>query len=350
MLFNEADYDGYRQKLRDLNWDLGDKDINEQIDHVTNNIFKAAEETIPNKTVTIRTRDLPWINNQIRKQIRQRNRLHNQAKRTNLSDHWKLFRETRNNVILLIRNSKVNHYKKLASNLHQGNLSSKQWWKLAKQFLNCKSDSDIPILNHDNNQYTSPEDKANIFNTFFTAQSNVDDSHASLPPDQPTSFSLDSINISTEDVRDVLKLLDPGKACGPDLINPRLLKEGADILSEKLCPIFNNSLSSSRFPDSWKLANVIPVFKKDDKTKVNNYRPISLLSCLGKVFEKCIFKHIFNFLIENQILTNLQSGFIPGDSAAFQLLDIYNTFTKAIDDGKEIRVIFCDISKAFDRV
>ena len=79
-------------------------------------------------------------------------------------------------------------------------------------------------------------------------------------------------------------------------------------------------------------------------------RPISLLSTVGKVLEKIIHKHLFNFIRDNNILTTLQSGFIPGDSAVNQLVDIYNTFYHSLDQGKEVRAVFCDISKAFDRV
>jgi hypothetical protein len=66
--------------------------------------------------------------------------------------------------------------------------------------------------------------------------------------------------------------------------------------------------------------------------------------------KRCIFKYVHNFLLNNILLTKFQSGFIPGDSAVYQLISISNDFGKAIDDGKEIRIIFCDISKTFDRV
>ena len=66
--------------------------------------------------------------------------------------------------------------------------------------------------------------------------------------------------------------------------------------------------------------------------------------------ENVIHKHMFNFFKDHEVLTRLQSGFVPGDSTANQLVDIYNTFCKALDDGKEVRAVFCDISKAFDRV
>ena len=95
-------------------------------------------------------------------------------------------------------------------------------------------------------------------------------------------------------MEDVLKLLNTNKACGPDLVNPRLLKEGSEILSNHLSRVFNLSLCTSHFLTVWKQANVVPVFKKGEKTEVSNYRPISLLSCIGKVFEKCVFKYLHN--------------------------------------------------------
>ena len=83
---------------------------------------------------------------------------------------------------------------------------------------------------------------------------------------------------------------------------------------------------------------------------VSNYRPISLLSCLEKVPERVIFKHLYNHFRDNDILSPLQSGFTPGDSTTNQLTFPYNTFCKALDSGKEVCVVFCDVSKAFDRV
>jgi retron-type reverse transcriptase len=76
----------------------------------------------------------------------------------------------------------------------------------------------------------------------------------------------------------------------------------------------------------------------------------SSISVLGKVMERCIYKHVYNVLLKNSFITPHQSGFTPGDSAINQLLSLTNEFGKALDEGKEIRVVFCDISKAFDRV
>ena len=89
---------------------------------------------------------------------------------------------------------------------------------------------------------------------------------------------------------------------------------------------------------------------KDDKSCVNNYIPISLLCCVEKVFERLIFKRQFSFRQENNVLTSFQSGFIPGDSSVSNLTCLYNVFCKVLDDGLEVRSVFFDISKAFDRV
>ena len=144
--------------------------------------------------------------------------------------------------------------------------------------------------------------------------------------------------------------LNVGKAVGPDTISNRLLQELALPLSAPLCNLFNFSLRTGQVPSSWKEAHVTPIHKKNDPSDVSNYRPISLLNTMGKVLEKIVHKHVFNYFQDNNILTVLQSGFVPGDSTVNQLPDLYNTFCKSLDDSKEVRAVFCDISKAFDRV
>ena len=116
--------------------------------------------------------------------------------------------------------------------------------------------------------------------------------------------------------------------------------------------IFSNILLSSTYPDIWKLANVIPIFKKGDKQLINHYRPISLLPICGKLFEKIIFNNLYSYLNTNNLITKNQSGFRPGDSTTNQLLYLVNEIHQAFEDQKflEVRAVFLDISKAFDKV
>ena len=99
-----------------------------------------------------------------------------------------------------------------------------------------------------------------------------------------------------------------------------------------------------------KKANVSAIYKKNSPTIPQNYRPISLLSIIGKLMERCIYNHLTQYLLDNSIITPFQSGFRNGDSTVNQLLFLYHEFSKTLDANKEIRVIFCDIIKAFDRV
>ena len=102
----------------------------------------------------------------------------------------------------------------------------------------------------------------------------------------------------------------------------------------------------------WKLANVIPIFKKGDKQSIVNYRPISLLPICGKIFEKIIFNNLYSYLNVNNLITRNQSGFRPGDSTTNQLLFLVDEIHQGFEDPKllEVRAVFLDISKAFDKV
>ena len=114
--------------------------------------------------------------------------------------------------------------------------------------------------------------------------------------------------------------------------------------------VFNRSSDQGYFPKAWKQGNLTHIHTKDDKSTPSNYLPISLLSSVGKTMECCIHKRMYNCLIQHQVLIPFPSGFVQVDSTTFQLLHTYHTFCNAVNSGKEVRAVFCDISKAFDRV
>ena len=293
------------------------------------------------------------MHNNIRKLIRQRKRIHRQAKqKVNDENLWSLFRRKRNEVVAAVKKAKKNYMEKLAQKAFDNNDSPKTWWKVTKTFLNSKKQSDIPPLFHNDSHYETPQEKAELFNNVFASQFELDDAGISIPQPivDPNLNSLENIVLIDEEVIDILRTLDTSKSSGPDFISPKMLKLGAEQLAYPLCKLFNISLNINKFPTSWKKANITPVYKKGNKSAVNNYRPISLLSCVGKVMERCVYKHLSNFMRDNNIITQFQSGFTHGDSTIYQLTDIYNTFAAALDNGREVRVVFFDISKAFDRV
>ena len=193
--------------------------------------------------------------------------------------------------------------------------------------------------------------KTELFNDYSCKLADLTDSETFVPDITYILINdLEHITITENEVEDILKILDTSKAIGPDLLNTRLLKEATSMLKYPLCRLFNLSLTLSTLPSEWKYANVTPVFKKVCPSNLKNYRPISLIIILAKVMERLVYKHIYNYLTDNNLITSHQSGFTPGDSAVNQLLYITKEFGRELDDGKEVRVVFCDISKAFDRV
>ena len=124
------------------------------------------------------------------------------------------------------------------------------------------------------------------------------------------------------------------KVCGPSIYKPLKI-------------ILNKCLETCVFPSEWKRGNIIPIHKKGDKHTLKNYRPVSLLPICGKILETLMFNEMFQFFIENKLISSSQSGFKPGDSCINQLLSITHEIYSSFDEGLEVRSVFLDISKAF---
>ena len=111
-------------------------------------------------------------------------------------------------------------------------------------------------------------------------------------------------------------------------------------------------MSSRLLEDQRMFAGIILAHKKEDKTLINNYRPISLLPIFGKIFERVIYNSLFNYFLNNKLFTPSQSGFLLGDSCIAQLLSIIHEIQTAFDENPtvDVRGAFLDISKAFDKI
>ena len=111
------------------------------------------------------------------------------------------------------------------------------------------------------------------------------------------------------------------------------LKKVSKSILKPLSILLNRSFNEGIFPDSWEIANIIPSFKNEDKSSQYNYRPVALLSFLGKLKEIIVFKNICNFLTDNNLLYKYQSAFLPHHSTVFQLIDIYHNICQAFDNN-----------------
>ena len=262
-------------------------------------------------------------------------------------------------MILKIRHRKREFLKELDREASDPNVfRQKDWWRLVLAFLKKKSidNDEIPPIDYNGKVYYSNKEKANIFNDFFIKQSNLEHEDGT-PPDLPQlDCQLNDITLSVSAVSNIIQNLDKSKATGPDQVHKRLPTVALLSLLNLLI-YYSTDLSVKASSLLFGKFLTLPLCKKKNKKKggggeefCNNDHPISLLSCTGKVFEKCIHKHVYNCLQYNNIITQSQSGFIPGDYTVNQSLCIYNDLCSSFDKGITTQAVYLDISKAFERL
>ena len=231
-------------------------------------------------------------------------------------------------------------------------VGDKTWWTLVKERQGVMRQESVPPLTRpDGSTATSSEDKAALLAKLFANKMQVE-CPTRPPPVLPreTAHTITSVPITAELVEKALGELDVGKATGPDQISPRVLKQCARELSVPLADIFSACLAEKKWPASWKEAYVVPVHKKESKSDPKHYRPISLLSVMGKVFEKLVAAVIWQHLNEHQLLSPHQFGFRPGRSTSDLLLLLSQEWQDTLDEGLDTLVVALDIAGAFDRV
>lgn len=129
-----------------------------------------------------------------------------------------------------------------------------------------------------------------------------------------------------------------------------MLRGTACSITPALSTLFNRSLNQSTVPDEWKRSNITPIHKSGDKSETSNYRPISLLSLISKVLERCIHNRVMDFLLKNHLLSDCQYGFRPRSSTQDALLTITRDWHNNLCTNRQVAAVFFDIKKAFDSV
>jgi len=157
--------------------------------------------------------------------------------------------------------------------------------------------------------------------------------------------------VSFDDVRGYISQFPTGKCPGHDGLNAQTIKTSVDTIVEPLTYIINLSFNSGIFPDSLKIAKVIPIYKKKGSPfEPTNYRPISILSSLSKIFERAIYVQLNKYITSNHILYSKQYGFRKKKSTKSAIIDVCNQLLQNFDNNTITIGLFLDISKAFDSV
>ena len=274
---------------------------------------------------------------------------------SNDHDMWEQFKRARNQANNAIKQAKKRYF---SDNLKTSKGNPRKTWNLINELTsrNTSKSSNILEIQVDNRTISTPGDMAEAFNDHFTNIGQVlaqEVPAAEVNPEFYLSHTDKAFCLKTPSLDVVINLLrniDEKKATGLDMIPSKLLKMAASIVAPSLTAIFTKSIITGVYPTEWKMARVTPVFKKGVKSNLNNYRPISVIPVVSKVFEKIVYDQLYQYLNDNQLLSSCQSGFRSLHSTLTALLEATNSWSVNIDNGFLNGVVFIDLKKAFDTI
>lgn len=343
-----------------LNQILQTDDVDKQVSLLTSVISNSIDKCAPMSTVTVHRPPAPWLNDEIKEAIKERNKAQTILKSHRLNPTLQIkFKDIKRRVKNLITSTKKKYYQQELEN-SKNNIAAT--WKTLKNIIPSKRQ----------NKTTPPletlNDKVDDFNKFFasvglrTYESTQESLRADSPnpstegsptPSLPTHTDLRLFRPQPVDQVTVIltvKQLQKTNSFGSDNISLKFIKDSLIAIIFYLTTIINTSIVTGTFPAPWKNAIVIPLHKSGDHDDIGNYRPISLLPILSKILEKIIANQLVSFLESNKLLSPTQHGFRPKLSTVTALQVITDKIYENIDKKQISLLTLCDLSKAFDSV
>ena len=299
-------------------------------------IFKLIEIHVPVRT---KNRQLlpPWTSHHMNKIKTERRKL--QKKGLCTSEKLKKLTEECNQLQI---NDRVEYEQKLFASRHKG--------RIYKYLKSLKKDSLPPVIKSENLKREASTDleKANLFNNYF-ATVVTDDGYEYFEPSEQHNFGENDILITEDLIKTELKSLNISKSRGQDSIPPLLFKRCGGSIAMSLKNLFCNIKRLRKFPSAWKTGIVSPIYKDGDKREVSNYRPVTLLNIVAKLFEKFIFASLYTAFADR--ISNFQFGFRPRRSVVLQLLYSLSHIYSHLNSRDSVNLfILFDFSKAFDKI
>ena len=299
----------------------------------------------------------PWLNADYFKLAKTRDKLKTRAVKTNSKLLMESYKQIRNRLNNLNTQLKREYFSEKITQF-QGYL--KKTWKTINQVINKKSNTTVvPNLTVDGQTIRGKKAIASSMNEYFCSIGNKlsekipNKANPLLSGEYPfetppLSFSFSAI--MTDKLSSTLNKMKTSHGSGHDGIASFYLKIALPVVGRSLCDLFHKSLFAGKFPEDWKIARIAPIFKSGAKDDRSNYRPISVLPFISRLFEKLIFNQFYEYLDANKSLYEHQSGFRLLHSVATALMASTNDWYLNIDKGKYTGLIFIDLKKAFDTV
>jgi len=332
----------------------GDLDANVMMDTFINNLYNIYDRCCPIRCKNIsRGRFIkPWITNQLMTFVNRKYVLFRRYKRGEIP--FEIYNTFKNEVTSIMKRSKLKYFSEKFNNSLN---DARNTWKLINSLVNGKSSKRSPSeLINDGRVLVESDDIANCLNTYFVNIAAKLNNDIPLDAKCPTDFMGDRVSntffVSPVTAMDVCGVVNNLKSKSSELRSLPVFF--FKICSEVICPViaelFNLSLISGTFPNCLKTARVVPIFKSGDSKFPGNYRPISTLSVMSKIFEKLMQKQLSHFINSNNILSPVQFGFVRNSSTSDAILEFLDNICNSLEKKHSVMAVFLDFSKAFDTV
>ena len=342
-------------------------------DEFKNVFMQTLNKHAPMKEKVVRGNNAPFMNKTLSKAFMNRAKLKNNFNKNPTEENKQLYKKQRNFCVRLLRKEKKEYYNNLDLNIFSDN---KKFWKCIKPLFSDKQkflQKEIILVQNDTVTSDKTEVAEKFNNYFIEAVENLDiETYVPISTDFVSPENIPEIIKAYDSHPSILKIkehviienkflfnemtslefqdeilnLDPKKSTAENDIPTKVLITTRDIVSDSLTNIYNDSKNQSSFPKSLKLADVMPIHKKDDKTDVTNYRPVSLLPTVSKLFERNMYNQIQTYI--EKFLSPYLFGFRRGHSTEQCLLIMLETWKRALDRKQYAGAILTDLSKAFD--
>lgn len=319
----------------------------------------------PIRKLRLKINSKPWFTDELLEVMRERDAACDAKNKNPSSNNVDSFNHLRNKTQNLIKKLKREYNE---NRINEAGHDCKKLWKTLKELgipNSSKKQGHFSIKDPDSGKLlNNDKDIANAFCKYF---SSVAMALSSKLPNRICQYDLEHLKsfykdrgvkensfhiskVSENEVMTLLEHLDEKKATGLDELPSFFLKDAAPVISSTITYLINLSIHNRQFPDLLKKAKILPIFKKGSKLEPSNYRPISILPTLSKLFEKIIHNQLYDYLCSNNILFANQSGFRVNHSTLSSLINITENIKTGMDEGLMTGMLVLDLQKAFDTV
>ena len=345
--YKQFNLEAFKQELSDSHFVTNCDFENSELEHrwklFMSAFLEISNKHVPSKTMRLKDRCSPWVSNDTISMMYRRDFLKRKAVKNNDEQLWKEYRELRNDITKKIKSDKKKYY---TDQLKECGKNPQKVWK----FINKVTGG--------GKQTQPPSDlSADAFNVYFsTIGEKIKESSSTKPvnlpwKNPPCSFNFRFSPVNEEWVKKALMKLNSNSNVDILGFDRKLLRCSAEIISPIICKFFNASLITSTVISDWKMARVTPVFKeKGDKSDFSNYRPISVIGHISKLFEMVIHRQLLEYFHESNLISLDQSAYLKHRNTQTALHRVIDDWTDNICSNNLTGICSFDIKKCFDTI